>query len=673
MKNSDIMAVRPIVEAIDHGSFDRARSLLSLESLENPVYAGLNALLEFRMGNEREAEEQAAKVCDMKTLSSGVISSILVAILKPKGRADLLNRAFENVYRNGTESDGTLDSWLQSMLELGYLPGLYKCLMVTVRSEPSRQSTYNVAFAMALHHAELPEASPERKLLPLLGERMLQKYLPASDLQEQYVVALVKRMVSTKALIEYCQDSTSLYLQELELEALRSLSDHEYLAKISSVRLQQHDSWNWWLALIDSAMALKKPELVQAVIDGYRPSHNSLLARIELAKRLNEPVEQRVSEFWEKMSSKPAAYELLEGLPTAHLSATNFTAQVTLAKIRKDLKVFDLFKLYREGLPNRPTEPTDYFIGSDLLLLAAETELEAGEESTERALRAVTILTYAHENDRCNFYVLLYLVQLWRWLGAPHMADAYWQQLSVKNLQHESIAWLLLQRAGTTVTGVNGIRKVLQRSLLLAKQATGMGSYLKVALDRGVYTQIPGFLDLARRLRHSLPGALNDLENNKFSQIANKPVDADFQIPDSLVDNREIIGLGKRYLVGPWQTSEYVQLHISGSTFEKVEQSCELTDVEKYCLIGDFSKPPPLMGDRRGWEFDHYYAQLLLAKRAGASFDLPKLSHEPAPPTQSVSEWAASLGLDAEAHSALTVLANARKDAAGELKWLYRA
>lgn len=665
------MAVRPIVEAIDHGSFEKARSLLELESFDNPVYAGLNALLEYRMGNEQKAEELASDICDMKTLSSGVISSLLMPILKPRARGNHLNRAFENVFRNGTETDGTLDAWLQSMLDLGYLYGLYKCLMVTLRIEPSRQSTYNVAFAMGLYHSKLPPNSSERKLLPMLGERMLQKYQPALNFQEEYVVALVKRMVSAKEVVEYCRGSTILSLQEIELEALVSLADHQLLIDRSSERLQQQDSWNWWVALIDSAVKIGKPELAGKVIDEYKLTHNSLLARVELAKQMGEPLEEQVTKFWDVMSSKPAAYEFLDGLPTGHLKATNFTAQVTLAKLRKNLDPQELLDLYRRNLSSRPSESTDYFIGTDLLLLAANFELDAGPECTERALRAAVILQYAHENDPHNFYVLLYLVQLWRWLGAPLIADSYWQRLSVKNVQHESIAWVLLQRAGTTSSGVNGIRKVMQRALLLSKQAASMGSYIRVALDRSVYTQIPGFLELAGRLRCSLATALNELENVKISQLANQGPITVPNVPQSLVDNREVLGLGKRYLIGPWQTSEYVHLHTAENSREKFEQSNELTDVEEYCLIKDFSKPLPSLGQRSGWAFDHYFTQLIAAKRAGASFELPSLRHEPAPPAESLIDWAKPLELEERARCVVNTLTKARKDALGELKWLY--
>lgn len=524
------MSATKIYEYIQGNRFSQARSILSEELEKSPgnaIFLSLDALLSFRLNNRREAVDSCTKAIDSKQITATSVNSLLAPVLLAYNESQLLSSAFEVVNRKFPSDTQLVSTWIECALILGDVRVLCKALIANNRQKSTRKSLYQTCFAMYLVWAMSGPDETERKLYPQLVARMLEKFLPSKSLQEAYVEAMALKMQNPEKMSQFLmkqQHYQSLDLDCALLDALIENKDWKNLEQVCLSSLERMDSYQYWLGLNQAANKLGHQKKVREFAKKFK-GNNVLLALINLDENDSAKTLENLKTYWNQMSTKVCAFEYLQ----KHISneafvnflnaqaPTNFSALVNKVKlmylVNSDIDQRKLIELYDSHLDELPAENTDYFIGSDLLMIVALEILKSKQPYS--LLKASMVLEKACHNDPANFYVRLWLIKIFRALGAFSKANAHYKKLAVKNLQHESLSHIVGTRSGTTMPD----RDFCIETMSVYEQSENMFASTNMALDSEVFTQLAGMLDLQRRLNCSLTRALMGIESLKTERL----------------------------------------------------------------------------------------------------------------------------------------------------------
>ena len=119
--------------------------------------------------------------------------------------------------------------------------------------------------------------------------------------------------------------------------------------------------------------------------------------------------------------------------------------------------VCSCLRLYKTSLRyDFKLPPSDRLPGDDAAILAAMALIrmyrlkERNPAWSYSLYRSVALLEFALNKSKHNYDILLILVRIYMHLGAGSLAIARYSQLSIKNIQHLTISWLLFTRLSTT-------------------------------------------------------------------------------------------------------------------------------------------------------------------------------------------------------------------------------
>ncbi|KMP09176.1 hypothetical protein CIHG_03505 [Coccidioides immitis H538.4] len=196
------------------------------------------------------------------------------------------------------------------------------------------------------------------------------------------------------------------------------------------------------------------------------------------------------------------------------------------------------------------TQPSD-----DFCLLAAMSLIRVHEETQDSKLCPSTVLTQAAGilehlllKSPHNYEGLLLLVRVYLLLGAGSLALKTFAQLSVKQIQYETVAHNVFTRISTihpqAAPPFSSLERkdfdpqtALRQALIFYRNAVSSTAYsLSAGLDHGSYVNVEGSIDLQRSLKHSICRKLWALEVRKIQRLAGGPSVKQY---DQLVCNME--------------------------------------------------------------------------------------------------------------------------------------
>ncbi|KAF8453935.1 N-acetyltransferase B complex non catalytic subunit-domain-containing protein [Terfezia claveryi] len=214
---------------------------------------------------------------------------------------------------------------------------------------------------------------------------------------------------------------------------------------------------------------------------------------------------------------------------------------------------------------------TDNQYGDDAALLAVMALLRlwklGDQKSDVPLLRAILILETLLTKSKYNYQALLLLTRLYHLVGAPYLAasNEVWGRLNVKQIQTDTLGHWLLTRGSTIFPGpINGnadpttatdLVNHLNRSLRIydsnRKQTPDM---TVMALDRGTYGQILGFVEFERRLEGSVQRGAYEIDKRRAERLRGGPGTGEGIAPwkedmlegpetGKVVDNRDFVVL----------------------------------------------------------------------------------------------------------------------------------
>lgn len=667
-------SVRVILEALQSGDSALATRTVDQELKKSPqsdVYLSLKVHVAHTLLDKRasiKAAEEAVKVCSKKTLEM-----FIVPALADYNRSDLLQQAFQRVDRLAPSDKDVREFWLETALYLGDLNSAQKALMALNRdTKTPRSSAFECCIVMA-------EIRPVNKLFPLLAQRMLANFMPVKSPQECFVVAKVKKLESDAKMVEYLQDKEllpflagSLELQLLLLDGLLALEKWEDLQAYATQQLEKIDSYNYWEALNTAAVKLGTTDKVREFRSKFK-GLNAALAGVDLAVKTNTDVAESVLTYWKQFGANASTPQFLAPYLNSELvdlikerePATKLGEKINLLKLQTKFSTApstsDLLKLYEEHESEAPAEKTEYFIGTDALLMAALNLIKGGSDSNGESNKAgaIAVLEYALKLDPHQFYVRLMLIELYNSLGATLLAKPHFDALSIKNIQYETLGFLLTTRGGSV--SPKDSKPLLARLEAVRRNIPPIGEYAAASLRRAhAYTQFLGVFELGVKMKFSLGTALQLIELAKSSRIERGKADLtdlahicgqESELQDSRdfstrFMNEEL----KQLYVGPKQGAEYVSVYrtkelaqlefnrngaLSEETraevsklSERAKQSSEFTKEEIYNIevvssmllqqqTSDITVPTFDVSQPLDWRFYHWaYTLLETAKNA---------------------------------------------------------
>lgn len=153
---------------------------------------------------------------------------------------------------------------------------------------------------------------------------------------------------------------------------------------------------------------------------------------------------------------------------------------------------------------------------------------ELGERNA--VFQCIAILEFLLADSKHNYDALLTLVRLYMNLGAGSLAIQRHARLSIKNLQHATISWILYTRISTihpyapTTTFSNQTRIDSSKNLSLAidwhKSAEDLNSIsINGMLDNGQYSMLFDVLDINRCIKSGLAKFMFVVESHRIGRF----------------------------------------------------------------------------------------------------------------------------------------------------------
>ncbi|SCU85354.1 LANO_0C04038g1_1 [Lachancea nothofagi CBS 11611] len=311
--------------------------------------------------------------------------------------------------------------------------------------------------------------------------------------------------------------SVDLYLKNFMLKHLTILCDYSNLFIVCSFLLTLLDDFEIITKLIESAKALGKPREEVEMILSLRDSRNHRLANMQLDVVYCETIKSKsLKHYLERFHDKPCCVADLNHFQdymspeTIKLGMNAFSGGLlhdcNYSKLTGDHKMehfVDLFVKYKPTLSEKPK--TDYSSCSYFILRIVENLVNDKHLTLENALTSVAILEQYQALDPYNFDTRVWLVVLYNYLGSPTMAYEHFAHLKVKNLQNESLNYLMASRYSSLFpVKDHPFVEHLETSDKLYDSTTSLPRFIQIAFERKSYSKILGMLELHDKMTLSL-------------------------------------------------------------------------------------------------------------------------------------------------------------------------
>ena len=203
--------------------------------------------------------------------------------------------------------------------------------------------------------------------------------------------------------------------------------------------------------------------------------------------------------------------------------------------------------LYQSSLTDKSTCPEVGLLGAmDLLLLSATNE----DKSTDYLLRAILLLELCRSKFEDYYPYSILLIQCYINVGLMSLAMEVFVKLSIKNLQWEYVAHIMLTRISSLHPHQHGKGEnsfnpsgALEAGLVVLERSNdALNHGIRDGLKHGSYSNIIDSVELKRNLQTSLNRQLYALEDRKIGRLLGE-ADADdgtlFVRAQKTVDKRD--------------------------------------------------------------------------------------------------------------------------------------
>ncbi|SCU90668.1 LADA_0F05688g1_1 [Lachancea dasiensis] len=311
--------------------------------------------------------------------------------------------------------------------------------------------------------------------------------------------------------------SVDLYLKNFLINHLSIVGDNHNLFNVCNFLLQYLDDFTILTNLIESGKACNKPKGTVEEIIGIRKSRNHFLARLHLDVVYGGTImETSIESYLEHFHDKPCCVPDL----------THYQKEIPITTIKKSMSkfpgglvhdcnytklvgdndrtyFFELFSKYKHTLKEKPK--TDYSCCSYFILQILHSLINDECLSLENAVTGIALLEEYQALDPYNFETRVWLVVMYNYLGCPTLAYEHFVELKVKNLQVDSVDFLMTTRYSTLFpVKDHGFAGHLRSSDNVHKSTANLPRFIQISFERKSYSKILGMLELYHKVTTSL-------------------------------------------------------------------------------------------------------------------------------------------------------------------------
>ncbi|KAL9104072.1 MAG: hypothetical protein Q9163_000924, partial [Psora crenata] len=210
------------------------------------------------------------------------------------------------------------------------------------------------------------------------------------------------------------------------------------------------------------------------------------------------------------------------------------------------LRLYGAYLLLDLQLPHGDRGPAD-----DAAILAATGLIMMYHLGNSKALlRSVVLLEYLLSHSKHNYDALLLLVRIYMYLGAGSLAMDRYARLTIKNIQHASISWILFTRlstihpwpakisAGGSVTTTFDPLDEIKRAIDWQQGANKLSDKaLNHMINNKQWNMILGLLETQDSLQNGFARAMLTTEYQRIDRVRNVPQQAKRDIPLEVPSN----------------------------------------------------------------------------------------------------------------------------------------
>ncbi|KAK9456055.1 N-acetyltransferase B complex non catalytic subunit-domain-containing protein [Dipodascopsis uninucleata] len=616
-----------IWDAIDSRSYKQAMLHVTKALKRNPKDEYVLALKAYILFMQKKMNESllltkelvAQNPVDPRTLE------LLYGILLDAEGLEEAGKVYEGAARKRPRDEELNLNWFWAMCTGGDVRGQQKAAMALQKSFSRRHYIlYSIMSGFLL--ASSPDiVQQEKTLFSTLTYRLMPLIEPIQTAEEAVLKAHVLALLPDKQdeLIAFLTAESAEKWNNLELATLRldkvvASENWDLVFEVAMRTLTKElrddfDSWKVLALAVKKIGSSEKLQEFEKLLKEKAKTRNGALAAVHYATVKTDKESELLEAsklYFQNFGRKQCAFEDLRWYLTSISAKTEWLEFIdsfiqeneiegrlnisssdqinVLVNARKfhyllapEDKTFvdENLKLYIELLPTFKSKVvTDYHYGTDLLLMSACWILEgrstsfAMDGSIDKVLFAIVLLEIAASRDKHQFYVRLWLVRLYMYLGCFQSALGHFMALSIKNVQYDTLAHYLFSRISTIHPNYSALLKTREIYDTNAVQTPQM---IKSAYQRAAYSQIAGFMEFSRRLSDSIGKGTLVIEAKRIARLLGMKMEGlainprlskttwqdnrDYDVLYNIGDNSDI---EKKYSIGIRQDASWVKAFI---------------------------------------------------------------------------------------------------------------
>ncbi|SCU84256.1 LAMI_0C06832g1_1 [Lachancea mirantina] len=385
----------------------------------------------------------------------------------------------------------------------------------------------------------------KRNLLLQLSYKSLSSVKPFKNNQELIVFCHLCELCGDKSqeiveivLPTLCGDnertSVDLHLKNFIIKHLKVLNDDDRMVYVCQRLLACLDDYDLLCEFIKSTKALDLSREIAEQELKRRDSRNYRLATFELDLSFDGKISERSLEtYLSKFHNKPCChvdiqryrefiddsslFSVLELLPPGLLHDCN-VLKFSGEKIVESS--IELLIKHESEIKNKLD--TDYSACSYLLLNIIQDLVRDENLTLQNAATAIALLENYQKKDCFNYETRVWLIILYNYVGVPSLALEQYEQLKVKNVQTDTISYLVSSRFSSRFPDKNS--SVLSDFIVGAKvyeSAASLPQFIRIAFERSCFAKVVGMIDLYDKLQRSISRWNDMAESLQLSRLLN--------------------------------------------------------------------------------------------------------------------------------------------------------
>ncbi|CAB4253215.1 similar to Saccharomyces cerevisiae YOL076W MDM20 Non-catalytic subunit of the NatB N-terminal acetyltransferase, which catalyzes N-acetylation of proteins with specific N-terminal sequences [Maudiozyma barnettii] len=375
-------------------------------------------------------------------------------------------------------------------------------------------------------------SSQEKCILPLLTYKNLCNVKPFKNNEEIIVFCTVcetlfpddveKSQEICKEILPYFDDSVDLYLKNFFLKHVEK-NNHTLIFDTCSKILKSLDDYELMKRIVTSGKALGKSQQdLYDLIDGLvsTKSRNGRLIRFEIDLMYDKIIsEQSLKYYLERFHNRPCCVTDIihyrNKISNAELISEVFDSFKELNDEIHDSNIVKLglkmnkqvqyYNKHKAGMKNKPK--TDYSLCSTFILDLIKKDILGPSMTLEDSIFVISMLENYQKEDPNNYDTKVWLIAMYMYLGLTPMAYSYYQDLSVKNVQVDSMDYLIYSRFSSLFPHKQHdyLNKTLpEHDALYDNSLSRISQFISISFDRKSYSKILGMFEFQDRLLKSV-------------------------------------------------------------------------------------------------------------------------------------------------------------------------